>query len=67
MTKHIRSIVVVLLIFTVVIVVVEKLVYQQSPAQKLTYSNFYAQVEQGNVSKVTIAGLDVAGDFRNPP
>ena len=67
MTKHIRSIVVVLLIFTVVIVVVEKLVYQQSPAQKLTYSNFYAQVEQGNVSKVTIAGHDVAGDFRKPP
>jgi cell division protease FtsH len=67
LAKHIRSIIVVLLIFAVVILIVERLVYQQSSAQKLTYTNFYSQVEQGNVSKVTIAGHDVTGDFRKPP
>jgi cell division protease FtsH len=67
LAKHIRSIVVVLLIFAVVILIVERLVYQQSSAQKLSYSEFYSQVQQGNVSKVLIAGHDVAGDYRKPP
>jgi cell division protease FtsH len=67
LAKHIRSIVVVLLIFAVVILIVERLVYQQSSAQKLSYSDFYAAVQQGNVSKVLIAGHDVAGDYRKPP
>ncbi len=67
MAKHIRSIVVVLLIFAVVILIVERLVAQQTSAAKLSYSDFYGQVQQGNVSKVVIAGHDVAGDYRKPP
>jgi cell division protease FtsH len=67
LAKHIRSIVVVLLIFAVVILIVERLVAQQTSAAKLSYSDFYGQVQQGNVSKVVIAGHDVAGDYRKPP
>jgi cell division protease FtsH len=64
LAKHVRSIVVVLLIFIAVIFIVEKLVLQQSPAQKLSYSDFYTQIESGNVNKVSIAGHDVAGEYR---
>jgi cell division protease FtsH len=64
LAKHVRSIVVVLLIFIAVIFIVEKLVLQQSPAQKLSYSDFYSQIESGNVNKVSIAGHDVAGEYK---
>jgi len=65
--KHVRSIVIVVVIFIAVILVVDKLVINQAPAAKLNYTQFYKQVEAGNVDKVTISGQhDVTGDLRKP-
>jgi cell division protease FtsH len=65
--KHVRSIVIVVLIFIAVIFIVDKLVLNQQPAQKLSYSDFYRQVDEGNVAKVTISSQhDVAGDLKHP-
>ncbi len=67
MGKHVRSIVIVVLIFIAVIFIVDKLVLNQQPAQKLSYSDFYRQVDEGNVAKVTISSQhDVAGDLKHP-
>jgi len=63
--KHVRSIVIVVLIFIAVIFVVDKLVLNQTPATKLTYSQFYAQIDAGNIEKVTISGQhDVSGELK---
>jgi cell division protease FtsH len=65
--KHVRSIVIILVIFVAVIFIVDKLVLNQTQAAKLTYSQFYQQVEAGNVDQVTISGThDVAGDLKKP-
>ncbi|HTV72213.1 MAG TPA: ATP-dependent zinc metalloprotease FtsH, partial [Candidatus Acidoferrales bacterium] len=64
MSKHVRSILVVSVIFIAVIFVVDRLVLQQPTTQKLDYSDFYRQIEDNNVARVTISGHDVSGDLR---
>ena len=66
MGKHVRSIVIVLFIFIAVIFIVDKLVLNQTPAAKLTYSQFVSAVQDNDVAKVTISGHDVAGDLKRP-
>ncbi len=66
MGKHVRPIVIVLFIFVAVIFIVDRLVLNQTPATKLTYSQFYEQVNDRNVARVTITGHDVAGDLNHP-
>ncbi len=65
MGKHVRSIVIVLAIFIAVIFIVDKLVLNQTPATKLTYSQFLDAVQDNNVSKVMISGHDVAGELKH--
>ncbi len=67
MGKHVRSIFIVVLIFVIVIFIVDKLVLNAPAASKLTYSQFYQQVDAGNVKKVTISGHDVAGELKKAP
>jgi len=65
--KHVRSIVIVVVIFILVIFIFDKLVLNQPAATKLTYSQFYQQVDAGNVKKVTVSGQhDVAGELKKP-
>ncbi|GAC1476295.1 MAG: ATP-dependent zinc metalloprotease FtsH [Vulcanimicrobiaceae bacterium] len=65
MGKHVRSIVIVVLIFIAVIFIVDKLVLNQTPTTKLSYSQFYAQIDAGNIEKVTISGAhDVSGELK---
>ena len=66
MGKHLRSIVIVVLIFIAVIFIVDKLVLQQAPAMKLSYTDLYHQVDDGNVKDVTISGShDVTGELKH--
>jgi cell division protease FtsH len=62
--KHVRSIVIVVLIFVAVIFIVDKLVLNQTPAAKLSYSDFLRNVNENNVAKVVISGHDVTGDLK---
>ena len=66
MGKHVRSIVIVLFIFIAVIFIVDRLVLNQTPSAKLTYSQFVAAINDNNVAKVTISGHDVAGELKRP-
>ncbi len=66
MGKHVRSIVIVLFIFIAVIFIVDRLVLNQTPSAKLTYSQFVGAINDNNVSKVTISGHDVAGELKRP-
>jgi cell division protease FtsH len=62
--KHVRSIVIVVLIFIAVIFIVDKLVLNQTPATKLSYSEFLKNVSDNNVQKAVISGHDVVGDLK---
>ncbi len=64
MGKHVRSIILVVFIFIAVIFIVDKLVLNQTAAAKLDYSQFYAQIEAGNVNKVSISGHDIQGELK---
>ncbi|MBD5657328.1 MAG: ATP-dependent zinc metalloprotease FtsH [Candidatus Eremiobacteraeota bacterium] len=64
MGKHVRSIVIVVLIFIAVIFIVDKLVLNQTPAAKLSYSDFLKNVNENNIAKAVISGHDVVGDLR---
>ena len=66
MGKHVRSIVIVLFIFIAVIFIVDRLVLNQTPSAKLTYSQFVGAINDSNVAKVTISGHDVAGELKRP-
>ena len=66
MGKHVRSIVIVVLIFIAVIFIVDKLVLNQTPAAKLSYSEFLRNVSENNIQKAVISGHDVAGDLKKP-
>ncbi len=66
MGKHVRSILLVLFIFIVVIFVVDRMVLNQAPSTKLTYSQFVDAVNDNNVAKVMISGHDVAGELKHP-
>jgi cell division protease FtsH len=63
MAKHLKSILLVLVIFIVVIWIVDRLVLNTSPSQQLSYSQFYSDVQNRQVKKVTIAGHDISGDL----
>jgi cell division protease FtsH len=62
--KHVRSIILVVFIFIAVIFIVDKLVLNQTAAAKLDYSQFYTQIEAGNVNKVSISGHDIQGELK---
>jgi cell division protease FtsH len=63
MGKHLKSILLVLVIFILVIFIVEKLVLNQPVSQPLSYSQFFADVQNHQVKKVTISGKDISGDL----
>jgi cell division protease FtsH len=66
MLSKLRPVVFVILIFLAIIFVFAKLVLQPTPMQKLTYTDFYYQIEKSNVSKVSINGHDVSGELKKP-
>jgi cell division protease FtsH len=63
-SKQVRSILFVVFIFIALIFVVDRLVLQPPLMQRLDYSEFYRQVENGNVAHVTISGHEIAGELR---
>src|SRR5579863_2319568 len=64
MGKHARAILLILIVFVFVIFVVER-VLQPTQTTRISYSQFYTYVQQGKVSKVTLSGHDVAGEYRD--
>jgi cell division protease FtsH len=64
--KHARPVVIVVFIFLAVILLVQRFVGNQPPTAKLTYSAFYAQVDENNVEHVSIAGHDLTGVLKKP-
>ena len=64
MGKHARAILLILGIFVFVIFVVER-VLQPTQMTRISYSQFYSYVQQDKVSKVTLAGHDVTGEYRD--
>jgi len=64
LAKHIRPVIIVVLAFVAIIFVFDKLVLQPQPPQKLSYSDFYSQIDGNNVAKVTISGHDVTGELK---
>jgi len=64
LAKHIRPVIIVVLAFVAIIFVFDKLVLQPQPPQKLSYSDFYSQIDSNNVAKVTISGHDVTGELK---
>ncbi len=62
MGKHLKSVIIVLLIFVVVIVIVDKVVIQQTPSSRISYTQFYQKVEANDIRKVAIVGHDVSGE-----
>src|SRR5580658_2344163 len=64
MGKHARAILLILAIFVFVIFVVER-VLAPTQTTRISYSQFYTYVQQNKVSKVTLSGHDVAGEYRD--
>src|SRR5579883_190016 len=64
MGKHARAILLILGIFVFVIFVVER-VLQPTQMTRISYSQFYSYVQQDKVSKVTLAGHEVTGEYRD--
>jgi cell division protease FtsH len=64
MGKHARAILLILGIFVFVIFVVER-VLQPTQTTRISYSQFYSYVQQDKVSKVTLSGHDVTGEYRD--
>ena len=64
MSKQVRSILFVVFIFITLIFVVDRLLLQPPFTKPLDYSEFYRQVENNNVSRVTISGHEVVGELR---
>jgi cell division protease FtsH len=64
MGKHARAILLILGIFVFVIFVVER-VLQPTQTTRISYSQFYTYVQQDKVSKVTLSGHDVTGEYRD--
>jgi len=63
MGKHLKTILVVLVIFVLVIFVVQRVLIPPSATSQLTYSQFYRDVQQHKVKKVTINNHDLAGEL----
>ena len=64
MGKHARAILLILGIFVFVIFVVER-VLQPAATTRVSYSQFYKNVQEDKVSKVTISGHEIAGEYRD--
>jgi cell division protease FtsH len=65
MGKHLKTILVVLVIFVLVIFVVRQVLIPPSTSSQLTYSQFYRDVQQHRVKKVTINGHDLTGELND--
>ena len=65
MGKHLRSILIFVLVLIAIIFFVDKLLLNQQQATKLSYSQFYSNLEANNVNQVTISGRDIAGELRH--
>jgi cell division protease FtsH len=52
-----------LIIIATVVLMFNLISYKQPSAEKVSFSDFIAEVETGNVSEVTIQGSDIAGKF----
>ena len=64
MGKYIKPIAIVIVIFVLVIVVVDRLIYNQQTARKLTYTEFYQAIERNEVDEVTMSGHEIVGKFK---
>ena len=64
MGKHARAILLILGIFVFVIFVVER-VLQPTQTTRISYSQFYSYVQEDKVSKVTLSGHEVSGEYRD--
>jgi len=64
LSKHVRPVLIVVLVFVAIIFAFDKLVFQPTPTPKLSYTDFYTQIERDNVAKVTINGHDVTGELK---
>ena len=64
MGKHARAILLILGIFVFVIFVVER-VLTPTQTTRISYSQFYASIQQDKISKVTLSGHDVSGEYRD--
>jgi cell division protease FtsH len=64
MGKHARAILLILGIFVFVIFVVER-VLQPTQTTRIAYSQFYSYVQQDKISKVTLSGHDVTGEYKD--
>jgi cell division protease FtsH len=62
--KHLLVWVVLIAVAGLLIAVVRQ--RQGAPERELTFSNFMADINDGRVTKVTIAGNDVHGEMKNP-
>jgi cell division protease FtsH len=62
--KHFKNAIIVVLILGLVIYLFDRLLLQQSAAQPLTYTEFYKNLESGNLAKVTISGHEVRGELK---
>jgi len=65
MGKHLKSILVVLGIFILVIFIVDKLVLSPTTTTALSYTQFWNDVTDHKVKKVTITGRDIAGELND--
>ncbi|MBV8150459.1 MAG: ATP-dependent zinc metalloprotease FtsH [Candidatus Eremiobacteraeota bacterium] len=63
MGKHAKAILLILGIFVFVIFIVER-VLQPTPTTRITYSQFYHNVQADKVARVTISGHEVSGEYR---
>ncbi|MBV8600732.1 MAG: ATP-dependent zinc metalloprotease FtsH [Candidatus Eremiobacteraeota bacterium] len=64
MGKHARAILLILGIFVFVIFVVER-VLQPTATTRVTYSQFYTNVQDDKIAKVTISGHEISGEYRD--
>jgi cell division protease FtsH len=65
MGKNFRSILLVLAILLAVVFIFTKVYVPASATSRLSYSEFYQQIETNQVKSVTITGHDVVGELKN--
>jgi cell division protease FtsH len=61
--KQVRLFILGIIILGVVLLVFDRVLQQPAP-QKLSYSEFYSRLQEGDVSKVTISGFTLSGDLK---
>src|SRR4030067_754502 len=65
MNKLIKNIAMWLIIIATVVLMFNLISYKQPATDKVIFSDFIHEVEQGNISEVTIQGSDLAGKFKD--